>query len=153
MTKDELRACVEELAAHPETWRDQLAFTPGQRHFACLRRDDDVDIWLLCWNTVDDTGWHDHGDSSGAVTVVDGAVRETTPRLSGEPAARHYAAGESFTFGPDRIHRMTGSVDGAVSIHAYSPPLDRMGQYSIDVDGVLSRVSVSYTQELRPIGA
>lgn len=153
MTEDELRACVGELADHPETWRDRIAFTPGQRHYACLRRDDVVDIWLLCWNTVDDTGWHDHGDSSGAVTVVAGTVRETTPRLAGEPVIRYYTAGQSFAFGPDRIHRMTGAVDGAVSIHAYSPPLDRMGQYSIDDDGVLRRAWVSYTEELRPLGA
>lgn len=153
MTVDLLRAVVEDLAAHPERWRDQVVFTAGQRHYANLRRDEDVDVWLLCWNTVDDTGWHDHGDSSGAVTVVAGAVREITPRLAGAPAQRQYGPGESFTFGPDRIHRMTGAVDGTVTIHAYSPPLDRIGQYAVDDDGVLHRMSVSYTEELRPIGA
>lgn len=149
MTVDDLRTCVEELAARPERWRDQVSFTTGHRHFVSLRRDADVDVWLLCWNTVDDTGWHDHDVSSGAVAVVDGVVRETTPRMAGEPATSHYRAGQTFTFGPDRIHRMTGAVDGSVSIHAYSPPLDRMGQYVIDDDGVLHRVSVSYTEELR----
>ena len=38
-----------------------------------------------------------------------------------------------------------------VSIHAYSPPLWRLGQYAIDDDGALLRVSVSYADELRPI--
>jgi len=152
MTVDELRACAEALAAHPEQWRHLVDLTPGRRHYVNLRRDDDVDVWLLCWNATDDTGWHDHGDSSGAVTVVSGVVRETTPRLAAVPAARDFRVGESFTFGPDRIHRMSGTDDQAVSIHAYSPPLDRVGQYSVDDDGVLSRVSVSYTEELRPLG-
>jgi len=32
-----------------------------------------------------------------------------------------------------------------------SPPLWRLGQYSIDPDGVMRRVSVSYADELRPL--
>jgi hypothetical protein len=150
MTVDELAACVEEFAAQPSRWREHVSFTSGHRHYVSLHRDDDVDVWLLCWNTVDDTGWHDHDVSSGAVAVVQGVVRETTPRLGGTPAERHVGAGQSFTFGPDRIHRMTGAIDGSVSIHAYSPPLQNMGQYVEDADGVLRRVAVSYTEELRP---
>jgi hypothetical protein len=38
-----------------------------------------------------------------------------------------------------------------VSIHAYSPPLWRMGQYALAKDGVLRRTSVSYADELRPL--
>ena len=61
--------------------------------------------------------------------------------------------GRAFAFGPDHIHRMGGSVDGSVSIHAYSPPLWRMGQYAIDAGGEMRRVSVSYAEELRPLDA
>jgi hypothetical protein len=38
-----------------------------------------------------------------------------------------------------------------VSIHTYSPPLWRLGQYSVDPGGALHRVSVSYADELRPL--
>ena len=42
----------------------------------------------------------------------------------------------------------------AVSIHAYSPPLARMGAYSIDGEtSLLRRVSISYEEELRPTTA
>jgi hypothetical protein len=37
----------------------------------------------------------------------------------------------------------------AVSIHAYSPPLWRMGAYDIDADGSLRRRSIAYDEELR----
>ena len=40
-----------------------------------------------------------------------------------------------------------------MSIHAYSPPLWRLGQYSVDEDGVMRRASVSYADELRPLEA
>jgi hypothetical protein len=38
----------------------------------------------------------------------------------------------------------------AISIHAYSPPLWRMGSYAIEPDGTLRRASISYAEELRP---
>lgn len=146
-----LRDYVERLRARPELWRDRLRFDTGGRHYASILRDSQVDVWLLCWNTVDDTGWHDHDISAGAVAVVAGVVRETTPRLCGEPVRTDFAAGTSFDFGPEHIHRMSGVVDGSVSLHAYSPPLWRMGQYSLSPQGVLRRRSVSYADELRPL--
>ena len=39
----------------------------------------------------------------------------------------------------------------AISLHAYSPPLWRLGQYTIDDGGVMRRVSVCYADELRPL--
>lgn len=148
---EELEAWVAELAARPELWEGQVRHNTGGRHFVSLYRDQDIDVWLLCWNTVDDTGWHDHDISSGAVAVTHGAVLELRPRLGGEAAQRTVEAGRSFAFGPDHIHRMTGAIDGSASIHAYSPPLWRMGQYSISDSGVMRRVSVSYADELRPL--
>ena len=41
----------------------------------------------------------------------------------------------------------------AVSIHAYSPPLWRMGAYVVEPDGTLRRESISYAEELRPFDA
>jgi hypothetical protein len=41
----------------------------------------------------------------------------------------------------------------AVSIHAYSPPLWRMGAYAVAPDGTLRRESISYAEELRPVDA
>ena len=60
-------------------------------------------------------------------------------------------AGSVYSFGPDHIHRLTGLEAGSVSVHAYSPPLWRMGQYSVSKEGVLRRTSVSYADELRPL--
>ncbi|BCY09936.1 cysteine dioxygenase family protein [Actinoplanes sp. L3-i22] len=153
LTPKELQRWVAELAARPELWEDLVRHDTGKRHYASLYRDGDIDVWVLCWNVADDTGWHDHDVSSGAVAVVRGAVTEANPRIGGEPATRVVPAGRSFAFGPDHIHRMGGSVDGSVTLHAYSPPLWRMGQYSISGDGVLRRQAVSYADELRPIDA
>ena len=112
-----------------------------------------MDIWLLCWQQGDDTGWHDHDISSGAVRVVarhGEGVEPADRRRAGHASRRRRA---SFSFGPEHIHRLAGEDAQAVSIHAYSPPLWRLGQYSVDADGVMRRESVSYADELRPLEA
>ena len=129
LDRAELQSLVDELASDPGRWRDHVAFPSENRHFVSLHRDEYVDVWLLCWLPGDDTGWHDHDISSGAVRVVRGAVRESNPRIGGEPVVRIVAEGGSFSFGPEHIHRLAGEDELAVSIHAYSPPLWRRGQY------------------------
>lgn len=148
---DQLLGWVRRLAARPDLWAEHVRHDAEGRHFVSLYRDAYIDVWLLCWNSVDDTGWHDHDTSSGAVAVTRGAVTETQPRLGEQATTRTVRAGRKFAFGPDHIHRMSGAEDGSVSIHAYSPPLWRMGQYSISPSGVMRRFSVSYADELRPL--
>jgi hypothetical protein len=151
LDKHELQALVDDLATRPELWREYLAFSDDQRHYVSLYRDEHVDVWLLCWTPANDTGWHDHDISSGAVRIVQGAVAESSPRLGGEHVVTVIAEGGSFCFGPEHIHRMSGEREATVTIHAYSPPLWRLGQYAISADGVMRRLSVSYAEELRPL--
>ena len=152
LDRDELETLVHQLARDPERWRELVDYSDEERVFMSLYRDDYVDVWLLCWTPQNDTGWHDHDISSGAVRVVQGALTESNPRIGGEPAVRVVAAGEAFSFGPDHIHRLTGEQARSVSIHAYSPPLWRLGQYAITDDGVMRRQSISYADKLRPVG-
>jgi hypothetical protein len=85
------------------------------------------------------------------VRVVRGALNESNPRLGGQPATAMIESGESFCFGPEHIHRLSGADRRTISIHAYSPPLWRLGQYSISETGVMRRRSISYAEELRPL--
>jgi hypothetical protein len=151
LERGELHELVDRIAQEPERWREHVAFSDQERVFVSLYRDDYVDIWLLCWTRANDTGFHDHDISSGAVRVLEGALSESTPRIAGDAAVRVVPAGGSFSFGPEHIHRLAGEQERSVSIHAYSPPLWRLGQYSIDSDGVMRRVSISYADELRPM--
>jgi quercetin dioxygenase-like cupin family protein len=151
LTPAELELLVDSIAADPDGWQHHVAFDADDRVYVNLHRDSHVDVWLLCWTPENDTGWHDHDCSSGAVTVVAGELVENNLTLAQGARETRVSAGETFSFEPDHIHRLNGSVDDSVSIHAYSPPLWRMGQYRIDEGGLLKRVSLSYADELRPI--
>jgi predicted metal-dependent enzyme (double-stranded beta helix superfamily) len=150
---EQLTTIVRSIAERPELWRPHYDPDATQRSYAALHRDETLDVWAIFWLPEDDTGWHDHDTSSGAVHVVEGALEECVLRLALTERRRRYAAGSSFAFGPSHIHRLTGAAPRATSIHAYSPPLWRLGQYTLAEDGALRRVSVSYADELRPLGA
>jgi Cysteine dioxygenase type I len=151
MTLRELRELVTRIAADPRQWRPLVQHDTGDRHFEQLWRDDDVDVWVISWGTGNDTGFHDHDISSGAVAVVEGEVIEERLVVGGPPVRLHHRAGEVFDFDAAHVHRMhQDSAIPAVTIHAYSPPLWRMGSYAIAPDGTLRRQSISYAEELRP---
>jgi len=155
LSGEELIAVARQLAARPQAWGGRIAHDPAQRTYAQLLRDEHLDVWLICWSEDHDTGFHDHDVSAGAVAVVDGAVREERLALGRPleaPIARTVRAGESFAFAASDIHRVLHAGEGpALTIHAYSPPLVRMGAYVVEPDGRLRRHAISYEEELRPL--
>lgn len=151
LDRRELLELATALARDPQVWREHVAFSDGNRHYVSLHRDAHVDVWVLCWTPADDTGWHDHDISSGAVAVAQGRLVEHNLAVGTPSLHTEVEAGRAFCFGPEHIHRLTGLDERSVSIHAYSPPLWRMGQYAVSGTGVLRRTSVSYADELRPL--
>ena len=153
LERGELLRLVEHVAVRPRLWRPHLDVAAAGRTYAALHRDASVDVWAIFWLPENDTGWHDHDTSSGAVHVVSGELEEHALLVAAPERRTRYRAGAAFTFGPSHIHRLTCASPRAVSIHAYSPPLWRLGQYTIDPEGALHRLSVSYADELRPLDA
>lgn len=154
MTGPELEELVRELAADEGLWRPLVRHTPDRRTYELLLHDDEVMAWVISWMDDHDTGFHDHDVSSGAVHVVAGRILEERLRLGEEPLARTFGPGATFAFSSSDIHRVAHAGGGpAVTIHAYSPPLWRMGAYEIEDGGTLRRHSLSYAEELRPLVA
>ncbi len=105
-----------------------------ERWHTRLHHDDDVDVWLISWTTEQGTQLHGHGGSSGAFTVVAGelaeAVWDPVARELGEQERR---TGDAVAFGPGYVHDVRNVRAGtAVSVHVYSPPLERMDFFDVD---------------------
>jgi predicted metal-dependent enzyme (double-stranded beta helix superfamily) len=152
LTRPELRRLATDIVLRPEIWEDLVRHDPEARIYEQLVRDQHLEVWLICWMEDHDTGFHDHDVSAGAVAVVAGRVREERLVLGGGTADRECGAGDAFSFAASDIHRVRHAGDEpAVTIHAYSPPLWRMGAYEVAPTGELRRHSVSYAEELRPL--
>ena len=119
------------------------------RHFGTPARRD-VDVWAISWGDAMTRASTTTTCRAGAAAVVEAEVIEERLVLGGPPRVRH-RAGEAFDFDASHVHRCARTATApAVSIHAYSPPLWRMGSYAVGADGTLRRESVSYAEELRP---
>ena len=150
----ELEAVARSFGERPELWRHLVRHDERQRAFEQLHLDEHVGVWLLCWLPGQDTGFHDHDISFGAFVTVEGELIEERLRFGAPPTALHLGEGESVHFRPTDIHRVlhTGEAP-AVSIHAYSPPLIRMGSYLFEPGGALLRHPMEPTEELRPLAS
>jgi hypothetical protein len=152
LNRAELRALVTAIAADCALWAPLVRRDTRDRHFAELSCDQHVGVWVISWASGNDTGFHDHDVSCGAVAVVEGEVIEERLVVGGAPRVLRHQAGEVFDFDASHVHRMRHDAAApAVSIHAYSPPLSRMGAYAVEPDGTLRRRSISYEEELRPV--
>jgi quercetin dioxygenase-like cupin family protein len=150
LTARELEEFVTALADSPELWQRHVRHADDMRVYEQIWDDTHVNAWVICWSEDQDTGFHDHDESTAGIAVISGRVREERLRVGAAPSAREARAGEVFSMPPVAIHRVLHAGDGpAVTIHAYSPPLTRTGAYRIGSDGELERESLSFEEELR----
>ena len=141
--------CLEKAreCAAQGAWETEVAFSKDPRHFALLERNESFEVWLLCWEVGNDTGWHDHDGSNVGIHVPRGAVVEMRPTLGG-PRERLLQEGQGVCHDGHVIHRMCAVRERGVSIHVYSPPLSRMGAYRVGEDGSIVRVAQNEDEAL-----
>jgi rhodanese-related sulfurtransferase len=138
-TPEELATIVTRFASS-DGWMDQVRLCAERRWYERLYRGSDYDIWLISWLPGQSTGFHDHGASSGALIVATGILEERRP---GERASVIHP-GNPLAFGPDYTHDVRNvSLAPAISIHAYSPPLDEMNQYELNGARLVARERAS----------
>lgn len=138
----ELREVVERHAEEVRAGNHVAEFRTEERWHVRIHQDDDVDVWLISWTSEQGTELHDHGGSSGAFTVVDGALNEYVWRGHGADGhgllVNHVRRERDVvTFGADYVHDVRNHLEApAVSVHAYSPPIHLMGYYDVTASGL-----------------
>ncbi len=139
-TPEELARIVSWFAAS-DGWMERVRLRADGRWWERLYHGSDHDIWVISWLPGQSTGFHDHGASSGAFVVVTGVLEEHCPGARG----RVVRPGKPRTFGPDYAHDVRNvSQAPAISIHAYSPPLDEMNEYELEGSELVLRDGVAW---------
>ncbi|HTU17148.1 MAG TPA: molybdopterin-dependent oxidoreductase [Gemmataceae bacterium] len=96
-------------------------------------------LWVLCWKNGQRSPIHDHLGSSCGVRVLRGTATITDFAFSANGhvkavGSRDYPAGSVFGNEDADLHQLSnlqaGSAD-LITLHVYSPPLLRMGTYSL----------------------
>lgn len=111
-------------AADRTRWSHLLRYDAEERYAVLVDRTEHDEIWLMSWLPGQHTVLHDHGDSSGAFTVVSGQLTEIVTRPSavepGRGDVHSLLPGQSRVFGPGYAHQVhNDGIDPAVSLHVY----------------------------------
>jgi hypothetical protein len=152
LSRKQLADLAVAVGGEPRFWQQYVRHDPETRYYLQLYRDANVDIWLICWLDAQDTGYHDHDLSSGAVYVVEGSLNEDYFFRDADGWVREQThergPGSVFDFDGSSIHGMRhAGGPPATSIHVYSPSLWRMGYYEPG-EGGLRRTSITYADEM-----
>ncbi|MCX0244177.1 MULTISPECIES: cysteine dioxygenase [Streptomyces] len=114
------------IAADRDRWAPLVRYDTTTRWYHRLRTGPGYEVWLLSWVPGQGSGLHDHGPSSGVLTVLDGELTERTER-----GKRTLGAGAQRVFAPGYVHEVVNdSLEPAVSLHVYYPGLTDMPMHS-----------------------
>jgi hypothetical protein len=145
----ELEQIASAIRARPELWEPLLLVDPHRRRYRLLFEDERTDIWVLCWMPGQSTGFHDHDASDVGIAIAQGMIVERQLRLPPGATALDLRPGDTRRGPAGYIHSVAhGEGLPAVSIHCYSPPLMKVGQYRVDPEGVLRRDAEHGRREL-----
>lgn len=127
LTSSELESIVRCLSRQPHASRE-LDHEASERVGVRIHSTQDYDAWLLHWPPGTRVNPHDHGDSAGAFTVLEGELIELRWHAS-VPECRLVTVGDVVSIGSGVVHDVVATNRVACSIHAYSPPLRAMSFY------------------------
>jgi quercetin dioxygenase-like cupin family protein len=133
LTMHQLDRLVRAFGNAEGRWAPLVRFgTDDSRWWTRLHADSSVDVWLLTWLPGQLTDLHDHGSSAAAFVVARGRLQEVRANLAGTQHSTVHAAGQTSWIPTGAVHDVRAVDEPAVSIHAYSPPLQRMTYYDAD---------------------
>ncbi|MFF3091525.1 cysteine dioxygenase [Streptomyces nojiriensis] len=125
-TVAEFAGLARSIAEDRASWEHLVQYDATTRWYHRLRTGPGYEVWLLSWVPGQGSGLHDHGASSGVMTVLEGELTEHTPR-----GRSTHRPGTQRVFAPGYAHEVVNdTLDGAVSLHVYFPGLTEMPMHS-----------------------
>ncbi|MEW2810791.1 cysteine dioxygenase family protein [Streptomyces massasporeus] len=110
------------VAGDRSQWEHLVRYDAVSRWYHRLRTGPGYEVWLLSWVPGQGSGLHDHGRSSGVLTVLDGTLTERT-----DVGRRVLRTGVQRVFAPEYVHQIDNdTLQPAVSLHVYHPALTHM---------------------------
>ncbi|MFB8030571.1 cysteine dioxygenase [Streptomyces sp. NPDC056465] len=114
------------IAADRDRWAPLVRYDTATRWYHRLQQGPGYEVWLLSWVPGQGSGRHDHGPSSGVLTVLEGELTEHTAR-----GAHSLGSGAQRVFAPGYVHEVVNdALEPAVSLHVYFPGLTEMPMHA-----------------------
>ncbi|WP_200307924.1 cysteine dioxygenase [Streptomyces adelaidensis] len=126
VTVAEFAGLARSIAEDRSRWEHLVEYDATTRWYHRLLTGPGYEVWLLSWVPGQGTGPHDHGGSSGVLTVLDGTLTERTDR-----GTQVLGAGAQRVFAPGYAHEVVNdTLEPATSLHIYYPGLTDMPMHT-----------------------
>jgi len=136
---DALRTALSQLSVGPNDLAPFVCFSDEGYQRNLIHRSPAYEALVLCWKNGQRTPIHDHRGSSCGVRVIRGVVTETVfkHRNGWVYASESHDLNEGGVCGSNDMdtHQLSNlQCDGGdlITMHIYSPPLEKMGVYTIE---------------------
>jgi len=135
----ELRAEVARLQIECEDLKEYIRFSSQSYARNLVRAGPWYHVLVLCWRNGQRSPIHDHAGSACCLRVLRGTLTETTFVFAPNGhvkavGSRDLPVGSIAATEDSDMHQVSNLQDGSadlVTLHVYSPPLLRMGTYSL----------------------
>ncbi|MDT0382362.1 cysteine dioxygenase family protein [Streptomyces sp. DSM 42041] len=125
-TVAEFAGLARTLAADRASWAPLVRYDATTRWYHRLRTGPGYEVWLLSWLPGQGSGRHDHGPSSGVLTVLEGELTEHS-----RGGSRRLRSGAQRVFAPGYVHEAVNTgLEPAVTLHVYFPGLTQMPMHA-----------------------
>lgn len=139
-------------------WRQHAHHDTSGRKPTRLVATDAYEVWVIGWTAGQGVELHDHGDSAGALVVVEGELAELAlDTTSGEIRRTALRPGSVHELPVGLVHDIVATTAAnTTSIHVYSPPLTTMRRWDpvalepVHVDVISSEEPVLAGRDLHP---
>jgi DMSO/TMAO reductase YedYZ molybdopterin-dependent catalytic subunit len=136
---EEVAACLQQANLTRDDFASWIRFSEQGYQRNLVRAGTWYHLWVLCWRNGQRSPIHDHVGSACAFRVLEGNATVTTfARVpNGHIKATgsiDYPTGHIVATSDDDLHQVSNLQDGKadlITVHIYTPPLLRMGTYSI----------------------
>jgi cysteine dioxygenase len=135
----ELQTLLRELRLEPEEIREFVSFDQARYQRNRIRKCPDYEALFLCFEAGQRTPIHDHAGSACGVKVIQGVGTETIFQRTEDgwlfaTGSRELPAGGVVGSNDMDTHQLSNLQPQGrrlVTLHIYSPPLERVGNYTL----------------------
>ena len=110
---------------HGEDWRSYCEFCKKGYKRNLVRRDDRIEMLVICWDKGQTSGIHDHPENGCLLKVMRGQLNEKCYDKDRICILDHKVEKDivSYQIGKEGLHNISNDTsECAVSLHIYAPP-------------------------------
>jgi cysteine dioxygenase len=135
----ELSSVLKKIGLTCEDVAEHIRFADAQYQRNLVRAGRWYHLWVLCWKNGQRSPIHDHRGSGCVVQVLRGSLTQTNCEFAPNGhvkavSSEDFSAGTfliSYDADTHQISNLQAGDADLVTLHVYSPPLLRMGTYSL----------------------